>query len=298
MLPAGSIRPILLSIVISVIIPAYNAATTLGEQLEAVANQDCSDAWEVVVADNGSTDDTAAVVTSFSSQLANLQLVDASARRGAAPARNIGADAAHGDYLVFCDADDVVAPGWLQTMADALGRHQFVTGGIDHKSLNPGEEGTHWRSHVTSIPTALHFKPYALSGNMGVTRAAFEAIGGFPEDLGTVGEDVAISWALQLAGYDLYFEPRAVIAYRHRHSSGSLWRQHRNFGRADPVLYKRFRSQGVPRQQFRSVLAAYVRLILRVPTLISARGRSSFTRSAAKRWGRLQGSIRERVFYL
>jgi glycosyltransferase involved in cell wall biosynthesis len=283
---------------ISVIIPAYNAGATLGDQLEAVALQECSETWEVVVADNGSTDNTVAVAKGFEDRFPGLLIVDASARRGAASARNIGARSATGDRLAFCDADDVVAPGWLEALVQSLLEHDFVTGSIDHDSLNPGSEGTHWRSHMSSLPLALHFKPYALSGNMAITRAAFEAVGGFPEDLGTVGEDVAISWALQLAGYDLHFEPDAVIAYRHRHNPGGLWRQHRDFGRADPVLYKRFRSHGVPPQRLRSVLAAYVRLILRIPTLVTSTGRSAFTRSAAKRWGRLQGSMRERVLYL
>jgi glycosyltransferase involved in cell wall biosynthesis len=283
---------------ISVIVPAYNAASTIAEQLEALAAQDYRGEWEVIVADNGSTDGTRVVAESFESRHPRLRVVDASARRGAAAARNRGAAEAGGRFLAFCDADDRVETGWLSALSDALARHAFVTGAIDHEALNPGQGQTHWHSHVTGLPKALHFKPYALSGNMAVSREVFAAVGGFPEDLGTVGEDVAVSWEIQLAGHDLGFEPDAVVAYRHKQGLQSLWRQHRDFGRADPALYKRYRSRGVPPQRALSVLAAYARLLVRLPLLLWPEKRPAVVRGLAKRWGRLVGSIRERVFYL
>ena len=284
---------------VSVIIPAFNAAATLDVQLQALVNQTYDGDWEVIVADNGSTDATAQLVDQYTESLPDLRVADASSRRGAAPARNAGAAAADGELLVFCDADDRVEPGWLSALVDSLAEHEFVTGSIDHDSLNKGMDGSnHWRSHVNSIPIALRFLPYALSGNMGITRAVFEEIGGFPEDLRAVGEDIALSWKAQLAGHDLDFEPRAVVAYRHRHDPGKLWRQYVDFGVADPVLYKRFRAHGVPRPRLVSMIAAYVRIILKTPLLFSSTTRPRVIRSIAKRVGRLKGSIRERVLYL
>jgi len=285
--------------VISVIIPAYNAEKTIAEQLEALESQAFTGEWELIVADNGSTDSTRRLAESYRDRIPHLKVVDASRSQGAAAARNQGARAAVGDFLAFCDADDRVDTEWLSAMVKALERNEFVTGGIDHDSLNPGVDASwHWRSHVTTLPVALRFLPYALSGNMAVSRDAFEAVGGFPEDLRAVGEDIAISWNLQLAGHELYFEPRAIVAYRHRHDSGSLWGQYRGFGIADPVLYRRFRDRGMPAERLRTVLAGYGRLLLKIPALLSRRKRPSAIRSIAKRWGRLQGSIRERVFYL
>ena len=283
---------------ISVIIPAFNAAETLTEQLTALARQTYQEPFEIVVADNGSTDSTRQIAESFRQQHPSLKVVDASRRRGAGPARNIGAEAAVGRYLAFCDADDKVAPDWLEAMSRALQEHEFVTGSIDHDTLNPGSGASHWKSHISSLPLALRFMPYALSGNMAVSRDAFEEVRGFPENLGSVGEDVAFSWQLQLAGHELYFEQEAVVAYRHRHDPRMLWRQHQAFGLADAVLYKRFRAQGVPPPRILSVLAAYVRLLLRLPSLLSPQARPAVIRALAKRWGRLRGSIREGVFYL
>jgi glycosyltransferase involved in cell wall biosynthesis len=269
----------------------------LGEQLEALANQTYRGQWEVIVADNGSTDSTRAVAESFTDRISGLRVIDASGGRGAAAARNRGSAAASGEMLAFCDADDRVESGWLAAMAAALTRHSFVTGAIDHDSLNPGVGSSHWNSHVSSIPLALRFKPYALSGNMGITRRLFEEAGGFPDDMRSVGEDVAFSWNLQLAGHDLHFAPDAIVAYRHRHDLGSLWRQHRGFGFADAVLYRRYREYGLPEPRALSVLAAYARLVVRLPMLLSARSRPGVVRDLAKHWGRIRGSVRERVFY-
>jgi glycosyltransferase involved in cell wall biosynthesis len=110
---------------LSVVIPCFNAASTLGTQLEALARQRYNQDWEVIIADNGSTDGSLAVAESYKSRLPGLRVVDSSDRRGAAHARNIGALNSTGDHLLYCDADDEVAPGWMAAMAEALSRHEL-----------------------------------------------------------------------------------------------------------------------------------------------------------------------------
>lgn len=281
----------------SVIIPAFNCEATLGEQLDSLVDQTYRGSFEVLVVDNRSTDRTARVAESYGDRL-DMSVVSAESKQGASHARNVGAAAAKYDHLAFCDADDVAAQTWLEAMASALDSHDFVTGSIDHDSLNPDAASTHFRSHVEGLPTALHFLPYALSGNMAITKFAFEQVSGFPEDLNAVGEDVALSWDLQLAGYELAFEPKAVVAYRHRSDLRSLWSQHVSFGIADAVLYKRFRDRGMPSPTLRSTVAGYLRLVRKIPYLFHRQRRASWIRSAAKRWGRIRGSLREMVVYL
>lgn len=288
---------------ISVVVPVKNSAGTLAEQLEALSHQTLKDRWEVIISDNGSTDDLLAVLTAWEDRLPSLRAVDSSATPGAGAARNAGARVARGELLAFCDADDRVAPGWLAAMVEALESHVLVAGAIDHETLNPGETaGWHFRSHVDSAPVGSRFKRYALSANMGVRRRVFEETGGFPEDLdvsgGAAGEDIALSWIFQLAGHDLHFEPRAVVAYRHRHGLGDLWRQHVAYGHAESVLYNRFRSDGVPRSRTLGVVRTYLRLLFRIDRLFKARTRPAWLREAARRYGRLRGSLRERVLYL
>jgi GT2 family glycosyltransferase len=284
---------------ISVILPVLNSARTIGHQLEALAGQSYRGPWELIVADNGSTDRSQELARSWMDRIPWMRVVDASSRRGAAAARNIGAAAARADALAFCDSDDVVAPDWLESLDRALGEHEFVTGAIDHLSLNPGVTAS-WqqRTNVDCLPVALKFMPYALSGNMAVTREAFDKVGRFTEDLGNVGEDVDLSWKLQLAGYELHFEPAALVAYRHRQELRGLWRQQVQYGRAEAELFRRFKGYGLPPAQFRRTVRSYYFLLSRIPLLLSRRRRGKWLSNAAIRWGRIRGSVRGRVFYI
>jgi glycosyltransferase involved in cell wall biosynthesis len=94
--------------------------------MDALANQSWSEPWEVVVANNKSTDDSMGIVEGYKKQLPNLRIVDASVRQGQPYALNVGAACAQGEAIAFCDADDEVAPGWVAAMGEALSRYDFV----------------------------------------------------------------------------------------------------------------------------------------------------------------------------
>ena len=121
---------------LSVIIPCFNSAKFLGQQLKALAQQEWSEPWEVILADNGSTDDSIAIARQYQHKFSHLRIVDASAIPGAAYARNVGAKVAKGELLAFCDADDEVAPGWVAAMGEALEQYEFVAGRLEREKLN------------------------------------------------------------------------------------------------------------------------------------------------------------------
>ena len=287
---------------LTVVMPLHDGAATVGRQLDALAGQDCRHPWELVVADNGSGDGGPDLVGRWRDRIPGLRVVDASARRGAAAARNLGAAAARGDALAFCDADDVVAPGWLEALAGALERHELVAGACDHLALNAaGRADWHARSFETAAPVAMGFLPYATSANMAISRDAFTAAGGFDEGfarLGAAGEDIDLSWRLQLGGRELCFEPAALVYYRHRRDLRGVWRQNATYGMADVLLYKRFRAHGVRPRPLARALRGYAGLALRAPALASRGSRGVWLRDAGHRWGRLRGSVRERVAFL
>src|SRR5688572_25686543 len=113
---------------VTVIIPALNAAATLEYQLRAIRQQDQK--VEVLVADNGSTDATCAIA-----QAHGARVVDASAQRGQAYARNVAAANTDASVLAFCDADDVVGNGWLAIAEQAWrAGTEFLTGPVAHFS--------------------------------------------------------------------------------------------------------------------------------------------------------------------
>jgi len=99
---------------ISVIIPAFNSRKTIANCLASIKNQTLKN-FEIIVVNDGSTDDTQQIVAATS----NVTLINQT-NLGAAAARNRGTRAAHGNFLIFCDADIIARPTLLQTMYDAL----------------------------------------------------------------------------------------------------------------------------------------------------------------------------------
>jgi glycosyltransferase involved in cell wall biosynthesis len=280
---------------ISVIVPVHDAAATLDDQLAALAAQTYHGVWELIVADNGSTDGSREIAERWRGRIPRLRVVDAT-RPGPSAARNVGAEAARGDALAFCDADDVVGPVWLESIARALREHDFVMGELDLAPLD--SFGRQSSTKGASPEPWLGFKPVAATANMAVTRAAFDAVGGFDEAAMAGADDKGFSFAVQLAGYPLHFEPEAVVAYRLRQGLRELWRQRVTWGVSDVATYARFRRHGMPRSSAREALRAYAGLVTRLRILRFPNGRWRWVRDAAQRWGRLKGSIRYRVLYL
>ena len=96
---------------------AYNRAHTLPRALDSVLAQDWQD-WEVIVVDDGSSDDTAAVVGRYADP--RIKLVRHAANRGVTAAKNTGFDHCAGDWIATLDSDDALAPGALATFMRAL----------------------------------------------------------------------------------------------------------------------------------------------------------------------------------
>lgn len=223
----------------TVIIPMRNAEATVRTQLDALAAQTVR-GFEVIIADDGSEDCSWEVAAS--SGLENLRLLRVGPSIGAAAARNFAATQARGDVLLFCDADDEVSEAWVEKLQIALERFDIVAGRMEGERLNPKTEG--WR-RLGGVETARPL-PYALSANMGVRRAAFDAVKGFPTDLRHAGEDTALSWSLQLAGFSFGYEPEAVVHYRFRPDLRSHIRQHYRYGRQNAVLRLRYQALKFP----------------------------------------------------
>jgi glycosyltransferase involved in cell wall biosynthesis len=284
---------------VSVVIPTFNGAGTLGEQLDALARQDWQGPLEVVVSDNGSTDDTRAVVQSFAERFSSLTLVDSSDVPGAAHARNVGVSAAKGDYLLFCDADDTVGEGWLKAMAAALDRHPVVAARLEYRRLNPA-----WTRDIYGDPqhdellAPPSFLPFAFGGSLGVRRDVHINVGGFDPEYPT-GEDVDYSYRIQLSGTPIHFVPAAVVHVRVRQRPGEIFRQFRAYGREWATLLKQYSSYGMQRPSQLRALASWLLLALSLPLYLPTREhRTVWVSRLAWKVGRLEGSVRGRLLAL
>ncbi len=284
---------------VSVVIPARNAADVLPTQLAGLSRQDYEHEWEIIVVDNGSTDGTAHVAMAWTDRLP-LRVVPAFDKPGVNYARNVGVHSAEGDLIAFCDADDEVSQGWLTAIVEASLESDAVGGAFDHTKLND-PVATSWRAApLTTLPKRSgRFLPSLWAGNLAVWLDVLEAVEGFNEDYVYGAEDVEFSWRLQLAGYQLGFSRQAVAHYRLRPDLRSLARQFYNYGRSGPRLYRDFRSAGMPRSSIRGALKAWAWLIVHSPDLARDRTRrGNWAKRAASRAGKVVGSIENRTLYL
>lgn len=283
---------------VSVVMACRNGAALIGRQLEALGRQDFTQPWELIVADNGSSDRTADIVAGYAERLPRLRLVDASKVAGAAHARNVGVAAAAGSRIVFCDHDDEVAPDWLRAMACALDEHPLVTATLELERLNPAWARTA-EDRQSLRNTDPPFLPYAFSAALGVRRALHVAIGGYDESFRQACEDRDYCYRLQLAGEQLTVAPGAVVSYRLRHDLRGIFGQQRAYACGNVQLYVKYKDAGMRKP---SQLRALRTWLLLLPRLALAwrtqRTRAQWAQRAGWKVGRLQGSIRYRVMAL
>ncbi len=221
---------------VTVVVAARDNAATLARCLDALQAQD-HDRLDVIVVDDGSTDDTAAIARAAGVRVIVTQAVGASA------ARNLGIDAAGGDVIAFTDGDCVVERGWARALVDGLeatgatgvgGRqvNEFPPG---RQQLRDGFEAFFRLASLVSDYTRNDGRPRAVAHNPSCCSAyraeALRAVGGFTPGLWP-GEDVDLDLRLARRGATFYYIPGAVV---HHHRPGTFaWfrRMMRRYGEA------------------------------------------------------------------
>lgn len=100
---------------VTVIIPVFNTAGYLAECLDSVGSQRCDEPIEIIIVDDGSTDNSLSVAQRWAEGRSNVRIIT-QANAGQAVARNVGIDAARGQWLMFVDSDDVLHPLFIHTL--------------------------------------------------------------------------------------------------------------------------------------------------------------------------------------
>lgn len=221
---------------VAVIIACRNGADTLRDTLEGLADQSFDQPWEVVLADNGSTDNSVALFEAFATAhpAIAMRVLDCSERAGQPFALNKAIRDTKATRILLYDADDRMAPGYLATLAHALETADFVGAGVEFARLNQGwvydyKVGT-GVPEFRQLPVATHppYLPYIGSSSMGFTRALFDTVGGFDESF-PICFDGEFSFAAQRHGYTITFLPDATMHYRFRDDPRAIRRQWYNY---------------------------------------------------------------------
>jgi glycosyltransferase involved in cell wall biosynthesis len=217
---------------VSVVIPVKNMAELLLAQIEALAAQRTERRYEVIVADNGSTDGTRAVAEQLAERHPWLRVVDAPTP-GPNAARNVGIAAAHADVIALCDADDVVADVWLEELTKAVSSDSFVAGSVLRGGPNTPEERRLWgeTAQTPVVPVSVVAgRPTPVSASCAFPKQMWEVLGGFAEGLGIGGDESEFFVRAGQHGYRCVEAPAAAVRYRLPATVRMVWRRGFNYG--------------------------------------------------------------------
>ena len=224
------------------VIPTFNAAHLIVQQLDALAGQVAAPPFEIVVADNGSTDDLASVITTWQDRLPGLRRVDASRGRGVSVARNVGIEHAASDLVLICDADDRVSQGWVAAMAAGLADASLVSGPVETTMLSGAS--ANWvpiSTRTSDLFETWEGRTYGIGCNLGLRREVWEAVGGFDETFPAGAEEIDFAWRAWELGHRFGYVPDALVHYRIRTDLRGVLKQQYNSGRGTATLYAKFR---------------------------------------------------------
>ena len=227
-------RPLPKAPFVSVIVCSYNGGPTLASCLDSLGKLNYPE-YEVILVDDGSTDDTSYIAAQFPW----VRYIHQS-NQGLSHARNTGATAAKGEVFAYTDSDCMVDPDWLYYLIGTLVSGDYA--GVGGPNVTPPAKN--WiqacvaaapggPSHVLLTDVVAEHIPGC---NMAFYRWAFEGVGGFDTEYRKAGDDVDFCWRIQQAGWVIAFSPTAIVWHYRRFTLRAFFRQQDGYGEAESLL--------------------------------------------------------------
>jgi GT2 family glycosyltransferase len=218
---------------VSVVVCTYNGGSTLEECLESLLALDYPD-YEIIVVDDGSTDDTPGILSRYPAARAIHQ-----PNRGLSAARNVGLAAATGSVVAYTDSDCFADRHWLVHLVHQLQRGDAAA--VGGPNLTPEDGGlaacvAASPGQPTHVLKSDQVAEHIPGCNMAFRRDALSAIRGFDPVYRKAGDDVDVCWRLQQAGYWITFAPGAFVWHHRRQTPRAYLRQQAGYGEAEAFL--------------------------------------------------------------
>lgn len=209
----------------SIILPVKNEGSNIKMTIDSILQTNPETPYEIIVVDDNSQDDCCGFLTTGRYRLPYLNLITTGGA-GAANARNIGAEKAKGNILVFCDAHITVPPDWLFKMAGSFSFKSVygLSPGIASMTTpNAVGYGQTWNNKLEVCwlpkPQNMDTSPLLPGGCQAFRKEAFLKVGGYDRGFKVWGrEDEEISLKMWLFGYSLFVDPDIVVQHLFRNS--------------------------------------------------------------------------------
>src|SRR5262245_5966182 len=222
---------------ISVVVCSYNGSRTLADCCEGLLRLEYPN-FEVIVVDDGSTDDTPAIARGYGFHVISTE------NRGLSSARNTGLEAASGTLVAYLDDDARPDPHWLSYLAESFMRTDHAA--IGGPNIPPPRDGF-VASCVAAAPGGpIHvlltdeLAEHIPGCNMAFRVDRLREVGGFDPRFRTAGDDVDVCWRLQARGWTIGFSAAAMVWHQRRGSVRAYYRQQRGYGHAEGQLEQKW----------------------------------------------------------
>lgn len=258
---------------VSIVVPGYNEEKVLAPCVASIVASNHRN-LEVILVDDGSDDDTAALMSRLAATDPRVRFVP-QPNGGKGSALNRGAIEAAGDILMFVDADGLFTPDTITEMLRGFeDPHVGAVCGSD-RPVNLDRIQTRFLSIISYVGTgfvrrALHMLNVlpVVSGNVGAFRRAalmdVRVRGMGPLRTDTVGEDLELTWRMRLAGWRIAFAPRAIVYAESPSTMRGLWRQRVRWARGllQALRRHRYAVGNVPRHGIFGAFLGYTAIAM------------------------------------
>ncbi len=200
---------------VSVVIPAYNAEKTINKCLDSIMNQDCTEEYDVIVVDDGSTDSTPQIVLRFD----NIRLIRQE-NAGPASARNKGAAEAKGEIILFTDSDCFPTENWISEMVNPFKNNNEVVGVKGAYKTGQKEIAARFvqieYQDKYNYMSKNKYIDFMDTYSAGFKRDVFLEMKGYDTEFPVAcAEDVELSYRLSKRGFKMVFNPDAIVYHIH-----------------------------------------------------------------------------------
>jgi GT2 family glycosyltransferase len=222
---------------VSVLVCTYNGSRTLRQTCDALDAVDYPD-YEVIVVDDGSTDDSAAIAASYDFRIISTE------NRGLSSARNTGLMAASGEIVAYLDDDAMPDPDWLTYLVEAFNADGYDAVGGPNLPV-PGD-GAVADAVAVSPGNPIHVlfgdrdAEHIPGCNSAFRTEALRSIGGFDPQFRAAGDDVDVCWRVRDAGGRIGYSAGAIVWHHRRDTVPRYLKQQRGYGAAEALLERKW----------------------------------------------------------